>query len=279
MLPAAVLLGVAAFSPGASLAQAPGVDLASLPRTLAKEPAYRSGAPRYCLLALGPAAKARVWLVQDGTDLYVDRNRNGNLTEPGERVTGKAGVFQFGELLEADGKTRHTVGELGLDRHYEISGGRTLDRPFELKLTVRGQYQMLSAPAFSTRPADAPIVHFGGPLTMRIFDPRLVERDQRVGFRAEILTPGLGEGSQASVLHAELPEYIYPNVEFEFPAVAGAAPQKQRVELKARCCQRLFLGTVRVPSDTPSGPVKINLSFPDWKEGRVQLSHDSIEVR
>jgi hypothetical protein len=274
-----MVLGSSALRPAASAGQPAAVDLAAIPRTLVKEPSYRSGAPRYCLLALGPAAKSRVWLVQDGGDLYVDRNRNGSLTDPGERVSGKDGLFQFGALVEADGKTRYTDGVLGLNRHYEISGGRTLDRPFEIKLTVRGEYQMLSAPAFSPKAAEAPIVHVGGPLSMRIFDPRLVERDQRVGFRAEIGTPGLGEGSQAMVLHAQLPEYIYPAVEFEFPMAGGATPQKQRVELKARCCQRLFLGTVRVPADAASGPVKVSLSFSDWKEGHVQPSQDAIEVR
>jgi hypothetical protein len=255
------------------------VDLAASPRTLVKEPAYRSGSPRYCVLALGAAAKSRVWLVQDGTDLYVDRNRNGNLTDAGERVAGKNGIFQFGELVEADGKTRYAGGELGIDRRIEISGGRILERPFELKLTVRGQYEMMSAPAFSSKPAEAPVVHFGGPLSMRVFDPRLVERDQRVGFRAEIFTPGLGEGSQASVLHAQLPDYIYPSVEFEFPMAGGTAAQKQRVELKSRCCQRLFLGTIHVPANAAPGTARVSLSFPDWKEGRVQLSQDTIEVR
>ena len=31
-----------------------------------------------------PEAQTRVWIVQDGDTLYVDRNGNGDLTEPGE---------------------------------------------------------------------------------------------------------------------------------------------------------------------------------------------------
>ena len=50
-----------------------------------KEPAYHSK-PKYCLLAFGPEAKTRVWLVQDGDRLYVDRNGNGDLTEAGEKI-------------------------------------------------------------------------------------------------------------------------------------------------------------------------------------------------
>ena len=60
-------------------------DLAKIDRKIAKEPAYRTK-PKYCLLVFGPEAKTRVWLVQDGDTLYVDRNGNGDLTEPGEKV-------------------------------------------------------------------------------------------------------------------------------------------------------------------------------------------------
>jgi hypothetical protein len=61
-------------------------DLTKIDRTLIKEPAYVSKQPRYCLLVFGPEATTRVWLVADGDYLYVDRNGNGDLTEPGERV-------------------------------------------------------------------------------------------------------------------------------------------------------------------------------------------------
>jgi hypothetical protein len=39
-------------------------DLAKVDRTIAKEPAYQA-APRYCLIAFGPRADSRVWLVRD----------------------------------------------------------------------------------------------------------------------------------------------------------------------------------------------------------------------
>src|SRR5260370_27637620 len=60
-------------------------DLSKVDRTIAKEPAYKSK-PRYCLLVFGPEAKTKVWLVQDGDTLYVDRNGNGDLTEPDKKV-------------------------------------------------------------------------------------------------------------------------------------------------------------------------------------------------
>src|SRR5581483_1394367 len=88
------------------------VDLTTIERKLVREPAYRSK-PRYCLLALGPEAKTRVWLVQDGDTLYVDRNGNGDLTEANEKVTAEKsedaeeGVYTFKAGDLPDGKRLH----------------------------------------------------------------------------------------------------------------------------------------------------------------------------
>ncbi|MCB7130265.1 MAG: hypothetical protein J3T61_12085, partial [Candidatus Brocadiales bacterium] len=62
------------------------VDLTKNDRKIAREPEYQ-GQPHYALLVFGPEAKHRSWLVIDGESVaYVDRNGNGDLTEPGERV-------------------------------------------------------------------------------------------------------------------------------------------------------------------------------------------------
>src|SRR5687767_13811826 len=79
-----VVLVSLAFAGGAASAAPP--DLTGIRRAVDKEPAYESKAPRYCLLAIGPEAGFRVWLVLDGELLYVDRNGNGDLTEEGERL-------------------------------------------------------------------------------------------------------------------------------------------------------------------------------------------------
>jgi hypothetical protein len=77
----AALVGVLTLAPAAGAADwsrvAPPV----------KEPMYQTKAPRYGLLAFGPEAKFRVWVVIDGDTVYVDRNGNGDLTEPGEKLT------------------------------------------------------------------------------------------------------------------------------------------------------------------------------------------------
>lgn len=50
-----------------------------------REPAYR-GKPGYLLLVFGPDARDRVWVVNDGDTLYVDRNGDGDLTAADEKV-------------------------------------------------------------------------------------------------------------------------------------------------------------------------------------------------
>src|SRR5262245_52809458 len=87
-------------------------DLSKIERTIAREPAYK-GKPAYCLLVFGPKASTRVWLVQDGDRLYVDRNGNGDLTDKGEQLTARklpdgSRKWHVGDIVEADGKTRHT---------------------------------------------------------------------------------------------------------------------------------------------------------------------------
>jgi hypothetical protein len=72
------------------------VDYDKLPRTITREPEYVAD-PLYALFLFGPAGKTRMWAVLDKTRpdlayhdvLYLDRNSNGDLTEPGERLVGK----------------------------------------------------------------------------------------------------------------------------------------------------------------------------------------------
>jgi hypothetical protein len=74
------VLLLAAVAGGPALATA--ADPPKADRAIGREPAYKSRAPRYGLLAFGPDGRDRVWLVQDGDTLYVDRNGNGDLIEP-----------------------------------------------------------------------------------------------------------------------------------------------------------------------------------------------------
>src|SRR4051794_34850153 len=97
---APLLLSVSLFSGQASSS----VDLSQIDRSIGKEPVYATKTPKYCLFVFGPGGGTRVWVVLDGDTLYVDRNGNGDLTEPGEKV-GRSGGFALGNITEQDGKT------------------------------------------------------------------------------------------------------------------------------------------------------------------------------
>src|SRR5229473_231210 len=109
MIRFSVLLGTCWLCIGVAADQPLKID-----RSIAKEPVYKSKAPKYGLLVFGPEAKDRVWLVLDGDTLYVDRNGNGDLTEPRDKVVAdnKPGrdpeedgyTFEVGELTVAGRK-------------------------------------------------------------------------------------------------------------------------------------------------------------------------------
>jgi hypothetical protein len=261
-------------------------------RTIRKEPVYQSGGPGYCLLVFGPKAETRVWLVLDLlselTDpkgekdvLYVDRDGDGDLTAPAKRVPVKMQIqkssgprtflgdvppapprevirylprFEVGAVVEKDGKTRHSdllveVGEY-LGRHRTIS----------ISLKIHGgwmQYADDMLLAFARDPQDAPIIHFNGPLTVRLspapaswVPPRpdlrttegfgipldAIARGKATDLRVQLGTPGQGEGTFASVSCNALPETVHPVAELTFPSkTPGGPPIKVRKRLEDRC--------------------------------------------
>jgi hypothetical protein len=203
-----------------------GADLTKIDRKIAKEPAYQNK-PKYCLIVFGPEAKFRVWLVRDGDVLYVDKNGNGDLTEDGERKQTDGspltlGVhtvrrWQIGTITDPQNKANYTdlrVSLLDLDLQLPESARRRIadggvGEGFEIDVHVPFGNRRLpwstarwgrNYVAFADRPEDAPIVHFGGPLTMMVDKPPILVGGGiwRVQL-ARIGTPGLGQGSFAAL--------------------------------------------------------------------------------
>jgi hypothetical protein len=210
-------------------------DLTKIERTIAKQPAYQSK-PKYCLLVFGIEAKARFWLVLDGETLHVDRNANGDLTEAGESTAAAsrdqgAISFKVADLIEPDGKTKHTCLYL-LQRekgsvylHVRVEDGRIWWAGFD-------DYERLE---FSDRPADAPIIHFNGPRTFGLLRPRTFDRvpqgeaaDYRL--RLSIGTRGLGPGTFAALDANQIPSPRRLSADIEFPSADGGEPIKVREE-------------------------------------------------
>jgi len=107
-------------------------------------PEFASGEPRFRKLIYGVAdEKPAVWVVVDGTDVLCDINRNGDLTEPGERQS-------------YDGRTAHFEGD-GVEVWYH-------------KNLVKSKYQGIVQgrlfPPSSKDAASAPVFHIAGPLAV-----------------------------------------------------------------------------------------------------------------
>jgi hypothetical protein len=188
-----------------------GADLSKIDRTIKKEPVYQ-GKPKYCLLVLGPGAGTRVWLVQDGNTLYIDRNSNGDLTEPGKKAAWTGQSCNAGPITGPDGKPQADVRL----RRYP-SGIRLLVRAEGKRNYVVGDPDG-DALVFADRPGGAPVVHIGGPLAIDLAYYGRVRGT--FGLRLRVGTPGLGKGALAAVI---LP-HVVPVAEIEFPSSKPGGP-------------------------------------------------------
>jgi hypothetical protein len=252
-----------------SSAASAAVDLAKIERTIVKEPAYRSK-PRYCLLVLGPEAKTRVWLVQDGDTLYVDRNANGDLTEANDKVAAEKsedaeeGVYSFKAGDLRDGKRLHK--ELNLDvtkidhlaNRYDAVATLLKKSPkargYDLSLAVEipgrkgfgpgGRVEQLTSRIdatgvlqFSERPQDAPIVHFGGPWQVTLFSQHQLMIGRETDVVLSVGSPGVGPGTFTWTAYENvIPPDQFPTLDIVYPPKhPGEAHLREHFELKQRC--------------------------------------------
>lgn len=181
----------------ANAEQVKAVDLTTIPRSIAGEPEYATENPTYCLAVLGLRAEHRVWLIRDGDRLFVDRNGNGDLTEPGEMVD-RTGSFTVDSLNLPKAADRYTRLQL-----YPLSGGTC-----KMRLSVRDRglqfvgWAAETRPKFGSSPADAPVVHFDGPMMLSQYRsmqtlPRVTDGRsyRKTSLKLVIGTPGLGPGT------------------------------------------------------------------------------------
>src|SRR5262249_28662373 len=160
----------------------------------------------------GPGTRDRVWLVKDGDTLYVDRNGNGDLTDPGEKIAPRKGgsaedghVFEIPDLilggrkhlnLRADFRplSRLVFGENA--RRADVQAAVEKDPKGEvLSLSLQATMPHLSRTARvlfhagpidlggplcpSATPKEAPVIHLGGPLEVSLHASRPTLRRNR----------------------------------------------------------------------------------------------------
>jgi hypothetical protein len=231
-------------------------DLARIERTIAREPAYRTKNPLYGLLVFGPAAKTRVWVVLDGTDLYVDTNGDGDLTAPAKRFAndGRGWRFPAGykafkpfEIADRAGKDRYKVLAVGVHRPDKEK------RVFVMAtVEVVGKYKQYCDLTLSPRLKESSVCHFHGPLTMGLREynwkpvAKLTTGDKPADLFAWVGTFDKANGcwvvlentviDRPDYKRKDFPTDIHPVAEVEFaPKRPGDKPIRVRHELKQRC--------------------------------------------
>jgi len=217
-------------------------EVARIDRTVAREPHYATKCPSYCLLLFGPGAKARVWLVLDGDRLYVDRNGNGDLTEPGECFTRAPhdDFFRIPDLKIGDAGRRYS--DLRVNwRPRGVTPRGQWDLHVIVRVNDHDQYAVAAANA--GRPAKATLLHFDGPLKLhlQVFQSEPREQEHFTRGKEHLLAVSLvtrypGVGSVQVHSGAGVAAHIHPVVAIVFPGKApGARPTTVKVRLKHRC--------------------------------------------
>lgn len=227
-------------------APARAVDYAGVDRRIVKKPVFRF-APMYALLLFGREARLRVWVVVDGDTVYLDRNGNGDLTDPGEGLPKDARSV---EIADPDNRTRYVIGRLGLVDGTDF-GERWLDLgTVEVKGPVSYR-QFMRTTRLRASPREAAVTHFHGPLAVgpatEDFKPpadlALVTGDKPTDLKAFVGTilplydccvavfshDGECRHTQSGGQHTPaFPRGIHPVVDIEFPPTTEGRARVQR---------------------------------------------------
>lgn len=287
-------------------------DLATIERGIAKEPVY-SGKPAYALLVFGREAATRVWIVQDGAVLYVDRNGNGDLTEAGECVEAKKGLpfahdaFEFDVGTLRDGPLRH---ERVVVTVMPLAGGRgeavkeLLARAPDaigLGVTMNVQSDRLGSPLIPSRfvqmtsgvdpngvlqmadgPAAAPVLHFNGPFRVQ-GAPWDWKNEFTPGRPREIIavlaTPGVGPGATVvSGYEGLLPPEAHPQLTCVFASKGNGATPRLTYDLKERCCTSQLYGNITAPADLSVSVAEVTWTMKGWEAEEIASTSSSLRV-
>jgi|HubBroStandDraft_6_1064221.scaffolds.fasta_scaffold64812_1 hypothetical protein len=261
--------------------------LEEIPRAITKEPNYGSP-PRYALLVFGHQAKARVWIVEDGKTLYVDKNGNGDLTDDGPPIK-PSNVHELGktptggaswdfdyllpEIRAADG-SRHTAFDL---RRWNY--GRNEDG-YGLSVKLNGRTEMYAGwfGFWGNSPASAPVIHFGGPL-----QPCLLRLDEFVidGLSRDLsiafINPGCGPAGTSRLSTDALSKAVVPEVVIDWPVAKGAPSLHSSHLLFQRCCYwHFYNGKFKIPSGVVQGTAIVKVFVPG---GALPLPLSTNEIK
>jgi hypothetical protein len=266
-----IVLCCAASIPNKTLAATN--DALPVDHTILKEPKYQS-TPKYSLITLGDHGDVKVWMVEDGKRLFVDRNANGDLTDDGPPI-------QPGQVRKLDANRWDF--EYVLDAVTPIKGSRSTNfvlrrwnyndpqDEYGFSLSVGGDLPMYAGwfgTFWSTNREQAPVIHFGGPFTPRMLRRKeftLGEKHERLSLC--FLNPGSGPGAESRLSIEALPKLVIPELTIEWPTAAGNAPLRTTHLLTQRCCYWEFYTTdFEVPKGCVAGQAKISVQMPNLSQ-------------
>jgi hypothetical protein len=219
-------------------------DLTRVDRAIQKEPAYVAKNPLYGLALFGRKAEKRVWLVLDKSKpdaptydvLHIDRNADGDLTGPGERIQAAGGAFKLGEFTDPATGAKHS------DFTVKVSGTVPtvmLSLRWRGKLKFGGGYPEDPEAGylrFAARPKDAPVVwvHGDAPFRFQRWYGGKLPIGGSADFKVFLGQPGRGPSTFAAAQ-----EHFLPAGEFVLATLVyrDAMGKEKRLvcELKERC--------------------------------------------
>jgi RNA polymerase sigma factor (sigma-70 family) len=234
-----------------------------------KEPQYQKE-PRYALVVFGEKREQRVWMVLDGTTLYVDKNGNGDLTEPDERLEPNKPKDGGNRFAGSGSHTHYEVFEFtvqtagGGSSKFQLNHWTKAEKfepktDFEKKAFAHrqkwryenstlwrkdGRGQGQTPLIFMPKPADVHVSAFDGPLTFVVKLPQyqVLKRGEAGSDLAfHIVTMGRPHrGAEQEFYNplatTEVPAAVHLEVEIEYPPkAAGVPPVRRKYLLKERC--------------------------------------------
>jgi hypothetical protein len=169
------------------------------------------------LITLGNSGDVKVWMIEDGKRLFVDKNANGDMTDDGPPIEPSkvrhldANRWDFEYVLDAirpSNGSRHTSFVL---RRWNYNDK---EDEYGLSLSVDGKMPMYAGwfgTFWSTNREKAPVLHFGGPFTPKMLRRKeftIGETNQRLSLC--FLNPGSGPGAESRLSIDALPRFAVP---------------------------------------------------------------------
>ncbi len=220
------------------------------------------------LVTLGDRGDVKVWMVEDGRRLFVDKNANGDLTDDGPplepsnlRHLDTSSRWDFHYSLDAIPRQASGTGSTNFVLERWNYNGK--EDTYGLSLSVNSRMPMYAGwfgTFWSTNRDNAPVIHFGGPFTptlLRRTAFTIGEKGQRLSLG--FFNPGSCPGAESRLSIEGLPRDVMPELKIEWPTADGGKPLLTFHELNRRCCYWEFYTTeFEVPKGVVTGNAEGN---------------------